>query len=72
MPDTVATLITDSLLDIMVQGSDADMDPAETAAAIRYMNRYMTNLGNGLGERRTPDLQVSVGFKNAMSSRCPY
>jgi len=47
MSDTVATLITDSLLDIMVQGSDADMDPAETAAAIRYMNRYMTKLAAG-------------------------
>lgn len=47
MPDTVATLITDSLLDIVVHGADATLDPSETAAAIRYMNRYMTKLAAG-------------------------
>ena len=45
--DTAASLIEDSLQDIVVQGSEQSLDPAEAQAAIRYMNRYMTQLAAG-------------------------
>lgn len=45
--DTAGTLITDALQDIVVQASEADLEPSETQAAIRYMNRFMAKLSAG-------------------------
>ena len=61
--DTAGSLITDSLQDILVQASEADLEPAEVQAAIRYMNRYMARLaasGVNLGYTIVTSLSDSI------------
>ena len=42
MTEKAGEVINDILLEIVVLGADADMDPSETASTIRYINRFMT------------------------------
>ena len=42
MTEKAGDVINDILLDLVVLGSDATMDPSETASTIRYINRFMT------------------------------
>ncbi len=44
MPEKAGDVINDILLDVVVLGADADMDPSETASTMRYINRYMNML----------------------------
>jgi len=41
MTEKAGGVINDILLEIVVLGADADMDPSETASTIRYINRFM-------------------------------
>ena len=42
--DTAGSLIIDSLTDLVVQASEADLEADETKTAIRYLNRYMARM----------------------------
>ena len=46
MPEKAGEVINDILLDVVVLGADADMDPSETASTLRYINRYMFMLAS--------------------------
>lgn len=41
MPEQAGEVINDILLELVVLGADADMDPSETASTMRYINRFM-------------------------------
>jgi len=42
MTETAAEVAKDILLELVVLGAEADLEPAEIQSTIRYMNRYMT------------------------------
>ena len=42
MTETAGVVANDILLELVVLGADASMDPSEIAVTIRYMNRYMS------------------------------
>lgn len=44
MSETAATVITSALQEILVQASEAPLEPDEIQDAIRYMNRFMAQL----------------------------
>jgi len=44
MTEKAGVVINDILLELIVLGSDADMDPSETASTIRYINRFMSKI----------------------------
>jgi hypothetical protein len=44
MPEQAGEVINDILLEIVVLGADAEMDPSETASTMRYINRFMAML----------------------------
>jgi len=58
MAEKAGEVINDILLDLVVLGSDATMDPSETASTIRYINRWMT-MQDALG--------LSLGFTKITS-----
>ena len=63
MTETAGDVIIDSLQDLVVQASEADLEPSETQAAIRYMNRYMFRLAAGgvnLGYTEVTDLSDPI------------
>ena len=62
MTETAGEVINDILLDLVVLGSDATMDPSETASTIRYINRYMT-MQDAMG--------LSLGFTKITSVSDP-
>ena len=44
MAEKAGEVINDILLELIVLGSNADMDPSETAVTIRYINRFMSKI----------------------------
>jgi len=68
MTEKAGEVINDILLEIVVLGADADMDPSETASTIRYINRFMSMIaaqGIDLGFTKidsvTDDITIADG-----------
>jgi hypothetical protein len=70
MTETAGEVINDILLDLVVLGSDATMDPSETASTIRYMNRYMTMIaaqGINLGYTKVTSISDTLTIPDGAS-----
>lgn len=63
MTETAGEVAKDILLELVVLGAEADLEPAEIQSTIRYMNRYMTMIdaeGVSLGYTKVSNLNDPI------------
>ena len=63
MTETAGEVASDILLELVVLGADADLDPSETLSTLRYMNRFMSMIaakGINLGYTQVTSLDDTL------------